>query len=68
MSRRPIPSGPSDFALSRYGVSTEDVRAALQASNPNRPKGTIEGSGRQLQIYTGAGKVRRIVDAFRQEG
>jgi multidrug efflux pump len=42
------------FALSRYGVSTEDVRAALQASNANRPKGTIEGSGRQLQIYTGA--------------
>ena len=40
------------FALSRYGVSTEDVRAALQASNPNRPKGTIEGAGRQLQIYT----------------
>jgi multidrug efflux pump len=42
------------FALSRYGVSTEDVRAALQASNANRPKGTIEGSGRQLQIYTGS--------------
>src|SRR5687767_15999133 len=30
------------FALNRYGVSTEDVRAALQASNANRPKGTIE--------------------------
>jgi multidrug efflux pump len=42
------------FALSRYGVSSEDVRAALQASNANRPKGTIEGSGRQLQIYTGS--------------
>src|SRR5688500_7872995 len=42
------------FALNRYGVSSEDVRAALQASNANRPKGTIEGSGRQLQIYTGA--------------
>jgi multidrug efflux pump len=41
------------FALSRYGVSTEDVRAALQASSANRPKGTIEGAGRQLQIYTG---------------
>ena len=40
------------FALSRWGVSTEDVRAALQASNPNRPKGSIEGAGRQLQIYT----------------
>ncbi len=42
------------FALNRYGVSSEDVRAALQASNANRPKGTIEGAGRQLQIYTGA--------------
>jgi multidrug efflux pump len=41
------------FALSRYGVSSEDVRTALQASNANRPKGTIEGGGRQLQIYTG---------------
>ena len=27
------------FALSRYGVSSEDVRAALQASNANRPEG-----------------------------
>ena len=43
------------FALSRYGVSSEDVRAALQASSANRPKGTIEGAGRQLQIYTGTG-------------
>jgi multidrug efflux pump len=43
------------FALSRYGVSTEDIRAALQASNANRPKGTIESGGQQLQIYTGAG-------------
>jgi multidrug efflux pump len=43
------------FALSRYGVSMEDVRAALQASNANRPKGTIEGGGQQFQIYTGAG-------------
>jgi multidrug efflux pump len=43
------------FALSRYGVSTEDVRAALQASNANRPKGTVESGGQQFQIYTGAG-------------
>ncbi len=40
------------FALNRYGVSTEDVRAAVQASNANRPKGTIQGEGRRLQIYT----------------
>lgn len=41
------------FALNRYGVSMEDVRAALQASNVNRPKGAIEGNGQRLQIYSG---------------
>ncbi len=40
------------FALNRYGISSEDVRAAIQASNANRPKGAIEGDGRRLQIYT----------------
>jgi multidrug efflux pump len=40
------------FALNRYGVSMEDVRAAIQASNGNRPKGAIEGDERRLQIYT----------------
>jgi multidrug efflux pump len=40
------------FALNHYGISTEDVRAAIQASNANRPKGTIQGDGRRLQIYT----------------
>jgi multidrug efflux pump len=33
------------YALNRYGVSMEDVRAAIQASNANRPKGAIEGDG-----------------------
>jgi multidrug efflux pump len=40
------------FALNRYGVSMEDVRAAIQASNGNRPKGALEGDERRLQIYT----------------
>jgi multidrug efflux pump len=40
------------YSLNRYGVSTEDVRAAIQASNPNRPKGAIEGNGTRLQIYS----------------
>ncbi len=40
------------FALNKYGISTEDVRAAIQANNANRPKGAIEGEGRRLQIYT----------------
>jgi multidrug efflux pump len=42
------------FALNRYGLSMEDVRAAIQAANANRPKGAIEGNGRRLQIYTGS--------------
>jgi multidrug efflux pump len=41
-------------ALNRYGVALEDVRAALQAANANRPKGAVEGGGRRLQIYTEA--------------
>jgi len=42
----------SPFALNKVGISTEDVRAAIQASNANRPKGTVQGDGRRLQIYT----------------
>ena len=42
------------FALNRYGVGMEDVRAALQAANANRPKGAIEGNSQRLQIYSGA--------------
>ncbi|HET8585548.1 MAG TPA: efflux RND transporter permease subunit, partial [Casimicrobiaceae bacterium] len=40
------------FALNNYGISTEDVRAAIQASNANRPKGIVSGGDRRLQIYT----------------
>ena len=40
------------FALNHFGISTEDVRAAIQASNANRPKGFVQGSGRRLGIYT----------------
>jgi multidrug efflux pump len=42
------------YALNRHGVSTEDVRAAIQATNANRPKGAIEGNGLRLQIYSRA--------------
>ncbi len=42
------------YALNRYGVSMEDVRAAIQATNANRPKGAIEGNGNHLQIYSQA--------------
>jgi len=45
------------FALNRYGVAMEDVRAALQANSANRPKGAIERRGERLQIYTGSGTI-----------
>jgi multidrug efflux pump len=40
------------YSLNRYGVSAEDVRAAIQATNPNRPKGEIDTNGNRLQIYS----------------
>ncbi|HSW17110.1 MAG TPA: efflux RND transporter permease subunit, partial [Ramlibacter sp.] len=40
------------FSLSRWGISAEDVRAAVQASAGNRPKGDVEANGQRLQIYT----------------
>ena len=44
------------FAMHDLGISAEDVRAALQSNNANRPKGVIEvGSGeesRALQVLT----------------
>ncbi|RZL35984.1 MAG: nodulation protein, partial [Rubrivivax sp.] len=52
------------YALNRYGLSAEDVRAALQSSAANRPKGAIEGNGRRLQIYSAsaAGSGRKAAD------
>ncbi|MEJ5989982.1 efflux RND transporter permease subunit [Ramlibacter sp. PS3R-8] len=43
------------FALNRYGISMEDVRAALQSGTANRPKGDIAVNGQRMQIYTGTG-------------
>jgi multidrug efflux pump len=40
------------FLLNKYGVALEDVRAAVQAANANRPKGAVEGDGQRFQIYT----------------
>ncbi|MGK5023877.1 efflux RND transporter permease subunit [Janthinobacterium sp. RB2R34] len=42
------------YQLNHYAVSMEDVRAAIQASNANRPKGAVTGDARSLQIYSGA--------------
>ena len=40
------------YARDKFGVSSEDVRAAIQSSAANRPKGAVEGADRRLQIYT----------------
>jgi multidrug efflux pump len=39
-------------ALSKYGVSLENVRAALNAANVNAPKGEISNLEQTFQIYT----------------
>ncbi len=40
------------YALAKYGIALEDVRAALASANANSPIGAIEDNGRQFQIYT----------------
>jgi len=44
------------FVLQELGISSEDVRAAIQANNANRPKGVVEvgrsADGRALQVLT----------------
>jgi multidrug efflux pump len=60
------------FSLNRMGISSEDVRAAIQANNANRPKGAIESGDRRLQIYTPApgrraGDYRDLVIAWRND-
>jgi multidrug efflux pump len=57
-------------ALFNYGISLEDVRAALASANANAPKGAIEENGRHFQIYTNdqashAEDYRPLVIAYR---
>jgi multidrug efflux pump len=37
--------------LNKYGIGFDEVRAAISATNANRPKGTVEDGERQWQIY-----------------
>ena len=58
------------FALNRLGVSSADVRAAIQSFNANRPKGEVEGNGHRMQIYTpspirSAAEYRGLIVAWR---
>jgi multidrug efflux pump len=43
------------FLLNQYGIALEDVRAAVQSANANRPKGQVEGNGERFQVYTSPG-------------
>ncbi len=57
-------------ALANLGLSLEDVRAALAATNPNRPKGTVRAGGESFQIYTSgaqraASDYRPLIIAYR---
>lgn len=51
------------FALNRHGISMEDVRAAIQSSTANRPKGVIEGGGYAFQVLTNTGATAARLDA-----
>ena len=51
------------FALNRYGIATEDVRAAIQSRTANRPKGVIEENGRSFQIITNTSATAARLDA-----
>ncbi len=58
------------LALANLGLSLEDVRAALAATNPNRPKGTVRAGGQSFQIYTSgaqraASDYRSLIIAYR---
>ena len=37
--------------LAQYGIGFEDVRAAIAATNANRPKGALENAGHHWTIY-----------------
>jgi multidrug efflux pump len=57
-------------ALNKYGVGPEEVRAAIAATNVNRPKGTLEAGDRHWQILandqaTKAADYMPIVVAYR---
>jgi len=60
----------SPQALFNYGISLEEVRSAITATNANTPKGAIEKDSRRFQIYTNdqakrADDYRSLVVAFR---
>jgi multidrug efflux pump len=58
-------------ALFKYGIGTEDVRAALAGANANAPKGALESGDLRWQLYTNdqathAYQYRSLIVAMRQ--
>jgi multidrug efflux pump len=58
------------FSLHRFGIASDDVRAAIQAATANRPRGAVENDDRRLQIEVDnpgrdIATYRRIVIAWR---
>ena len=57
-------------AIFRYGISLEDIRAALASANANSPKGAIVDGGAHYQLYVNdqaskAAQYRDLVVAYR---
>src|SRR5690242_6997314 len=57
-------------ALNKHGVALDDVRAAINSANANRPKGVVEEGDRQWQIYADdqakkAAEYRSLIVAYR---
>ena len=58
------------LAMQRFGITSAEVRAALQAVNASRPQGVLQSDERQLQLYTPkperrASEFARLVVAWR---
>ncbi len=58
------------YALFKYGIGLEDVRAALASANADTPKGVLDLGRQRLQIYTNdqashAADYRPLVIAYR---
>ena len=56
--------------LNKYGIGFDEVRTAINTTNANRPKGTVEDGDRQWQIYANdqavkASEYAPLIVAFR---
>jgi multidrug efflux pump len=48
-------------SLNKYGIGLEQVRTAIAATNPNKPKGALEDGNKRWQIYAND-QANRAVD------